>query len=231
MHQVRIEKFEGPLSLLLDLIEQEKLEITEVSLAQVAEQYLQAIETSAEQIATSELADFLLVAAKLLLLKSRALLPQLTLGQDEDESSLAGQLRIYKIYRQASRNLSKIIAAGNFAFYKKPVKFSLEPEFAPPPGLGSGHLAEKFTKIIEALSASLLVLVKKKIGPVVSLAERISQLRRILAVARPVEFSEFLRSARNKAELIVSFLALLELIKQKQIFVEERNRDIYVFAS
>ena len=231
MHQVKIEQFEGPLALLLDLVLQEKLEITEVSIAQVAEQYLLAIEANKERIMAAELADFLLVAAKLLLLKSRALLPELAVGREEGETNLAQQLKIYKIYRDASRNLGNLIAAGNFSFYRAPAKFTFRPEFAPPAGLRAGDLQKVFAEIIRSARAGLHILEKKKITRVFSLNERIAQLRLALAKVKQIEFSDWLRSARNKSEIIVSFLALLELIKQKQIFIEERNSDIYVFIS
>lgn len=231
MQQVKIEKFEGPLSLLLELVEQEKLEITDVSLAQAAEQYLRIISARERQIAPGELADFLLVAAKLLLLKSRALLPELPETQDEDENNLAEQLKIYKIYRDAADDLGRLVASGNFAFYRAEQKYSLQPEFAPPSGLQADDLANELASIIKALKEGLAILEKKKISRVVSISERIEQLRRLLSQAGQVEFSKFLRSARNRAEIVVSFLALLELIKQKQIFTQVRNRDIYVIAS
>ena len=99
MHKVKVDQFEGPLDLLLQLIEENKLEITKVSLAAVTEQYIQVLNQAAkEQVKASDLADFLVIAARLLLIKSRALLPFLEWGQDDEGEELTKQLKIYKEY-------------------------------------------------------------------------------------------------------------------------------------
>src|SRR5512136_2070141 len=105
-YQVRIPAFEGPLDLLLQLIEREKLDISAVSLAQVADQFL-AYVRELETVAAEVLADFLAVAARLVLIKSRALLPRPApaAGEEEEEDpaeALARQLREYKRYREAA---------------------------------------------------------------------------------------------------------------------------------
>ena len=102
-YTIKIQKFEGPLDLLLQLIEQEELDITEISLAHITEQYLEYLATI-EELYPDELADFLVVATKLLLIKSHMLLPELTL-EDEDEESLTRQLQLYKKYVEAARRL------------------------------------------------------------------------------------------------------------------------------
>lgn len=228
MYQVKIERFEGPLSLLLDLIEREKLDITEISLAQVTDQYLRIVSNYGDHIALSELADFLLLAGKLLLIKSRVLLPQFLSPEEEAGGDLERQLEIYKIYRQASERLAAVIKGGNFAFFRRESKIPLTPKFTPPAGLTAARLQKSFVRILENLRQSLNVLDKKKIKSIISLAERIGQLREILAGEKQVRFFSFLKSARSRTEIVISFLALLELIKQKEIFVKQSEGDIYV---
>ena len=92
--EIKIENFEGPLDLLLQLIEQEELDITQVSLSAVAEQFISYLETI-EKKEPEMLADFLLIAAKLLYIKSRALLPELEMELEEDSIDLARQLKMY----------------------------------------------------------------------------------------------------------------------------------------
>src|SRR3989339_270893 len=93
--EVSLEKYSGPLQLLLELIQKEELPITEVSLARVTEDYLNYM--SQHEVPTEELADFLVIASRLLLIKSRAILPQPE-EEQEEESSLALQLRLYKLF-------------------------------------------------------------------------------------------------------------------------------------
>src|SRR3989344_5914455 len=107
MYSLKLEKFEGPLDLLLQLIERQELNITEVSLAAVTEQYLVYL-SEHNDIAHEDLADFLVVAAKLLLLKSRLLLPELFVDDEEEAgTSLAEQLAVYRLYVKASHKLAR----------------------------------------------------------------------------------------------------------------------------
>lgn len=105
-YRFQLEQFEGPLDLLLGLIEKEKLDITQVSLAEIADQFLAYIDNN-ENINLEQLSAFLSVATRLILIKSRALLPILTFTEEEEESiqDLEEHLRLYQIFReQAKKN-------------------------------------------------------------------------------------------------------------------------------
>jgi len=96
MRDVSVEQFSGPFGLLLSLIESEKMDITEISLAKIADEYVTYIR-GAQDIDPEELADFLVVAAKLLFIKSKALLPYLYSGEEDEEiDDLERQLKMYK---------------------------------------------------------------------------------------------------------------------------------------
>jgi len=108
MHKIKIEDFEGPLDLLLQLIEKQKMDINQISLAKVTEQYIHFIESS-DGISPGELADFLVIAAKLLLIKSRSLLPYLE-SEDEDSGfELEKQLKMYKLFAEAAERVRSIL--------------------------------------------------------------------------------------------------------------------------
>ena len=93
---IKIDKFQGPLGLLLQLIEKEELDITEVSLAKISDQYIDSIKNT-KNIDPGETADFLVIAAKLLFIKSKALLPYLYPEEENEEiEELESQLRMYK---------------------------------------------------------------------------------------------------------------------------------------
>lgn len=227
VYKVRLEKFEGPLDLLLSLIEAEELPITEVSLARVTEQYVTHLKTIEEKN-PEELADFLLVAAKLLLIKSRVLLPSLDVGLDEEGMSLQDQLKLYKEYAEASKIIHKIILRHRFTYprQKAPIQQGI---FMPPQGLTSNKLASIFRDLLQ-LILPIAQLPKAAISRVISIKEKIEELRNLILSKAEVSFKSLLRASRGKTEVIVSFLALLELIKQKIVSVtqEELFEDIQV---
>ncbi|OJI06520.1 hypothetical protein BK004_03190 [bacterium CG10_46_32] len=219
MYEIKTESFEGPLSLLLQLIEQEKLDITTVSLATVTDQYLNRIKEMGERLSTAELADFLVVASRLLLIKSYVLLPSFSV-EDEDPDYLEEQLKMYKMYHDASKNLRAIIAQELFSFSRQPIKMA-PTEFSPPPKLTAPVLATQLLKLIAELEKTFIKLPKKTMRRIVSIGERIEHLRALLLSVEKVGFSEFLKSAKNKSEIVVSFLALLELVKQRHLVAHQ----------
>lgn len=227
MYEVKTEGFQGPLSLLLELIEDEKLDITNVSLAQVTEQYLTRVEALGENLPTGELADFLVVASRLLLIKSYVLLPTLA-DEDEAPDYLSQQLKMYKVYRDASQTLRALIAKKRFSFNRAPLKVAAV-EFSPPPKLESRALAARLARLIAELEKTFVRLPKKTMRRVVSIGERIEHLKTLLASVQKVGFSEFLKSTKNRSEIVVSFLALLELIKQRHLVADQpSSRDIVI---
>lgn len=220
MYKIKVKQFEGPLDLLLQLIEDRKLEITDLSLAEVTDQYLHIIHQSAQdRIKTSDLADFLVVAARLLLIKSRALLPFLQ-WEDEEGEELTTQLKIYKEYLEATKNLQKIIARKHFCFSREKLLTLQDIEFCPPSKLASSKLAAVFKEIIFGL-APFLSLPTEVIKKTIDIQEKIQHLREKIYREATIMFSEILKEAKNKTEIIVSFLALLELVKQRVIVVKQ----------
>ena len=222
MRKVKVQNFEGPLDLLLQLIENEKLEITEVSLAQVTEQYIQILHQSEKQIRTEELADFLVIASRLLLIKSRALLPFLQWEEEEGVEELTSQLKLYKEYLEATKVIQGIIAKKKFCFSREKLLTGQENGFAPPPKLVKDRLAEVFRVIINGLEP-LFNLPTEIVRKTISIQEKIQQIREMIYRQATAKFSDILKEAKDKTEIIVSFLALLELMKQKIIVVKQDN--------
>ncbi len=220
MYPVKVEQFEGPLDLLLQLIEQEQLSITSVSLAAVTEQYLKRLEQLGDRLTPADLADFLVVAAKLLLIKSQALLPYLTWDQEDDEDSLESQLKIYREYAVAAKAIHAQILKRQFGFSRERLLVAEEVGFAPPMSLTAVRLSEVFAGIIGNLPV-LPTLPQGLVRRTVSLQEKIAHLRTLLAGAAKLKFSTVLRPAKDRTEVIVSFLALLELIKMQNASVSQ----------
>lgn len=223
MHKIKVESFEGPLDLLLQLIEEQKLEITNVALAEVTEQYIAVLnESAADDVPADELADFLVVAARLLLIKSKALLPFLTWGEEDEGEELTKQLKIYKEYLEAMKVMQKMIAKKRFAYSREKLITSREIEFCPPPKLTGQNLAQTFAEVLRGLGP-ILNLPTEVVRKTINIQEKIAQIRERIFRETTSRFSDILREAKDKTEVIVSFLALLELIKQKVVCVKQTN--------
>jgi segregation and condensation protein A len=216
-YAVRLEQFEGPLALLLEMIEGEKLDISKVSLAAVTESYLKFLDAN-PGIPPEELADFLVVASRLLLIKSRLLLPFIQVPE-EDEGDLESQLKIYKEYLDASKLIEKMIGKRRFLFVHEKLP-SVEIGFAPPKKLTVGQMRDLFLAAIKRLDAVVKV-PQAIIEKTVSIHEKITQIRALVNKAERVSFRRLIQSAESRTEIVVSFLALLELIKQRSIRVSQ----------
>jgi len=228
MMEFTTEKFSGPLGLLLSLIESEELDITEVNLAKIADEYVNYIRQAAN-INPEELADFLVVAAKLLFIKSKALLPYLYSGEEEEElNDLEKQLRMYKEFIAASQKVQAIINQKNFLFLPPLIKnrraqFNL-PVFSPPPKLTAAILRDKFWQLIADLSERQeKKLPEEVLEPKINIEEKILLIKNLLIDRIKVNFSKLLAAAPTKTEVIVSFLAILELAKQKELIFEQED--------
>ena len=215
-------EFEGPLDLLLHLIEHREMDITRVSLGAVADQFLEFI-SAPGAIELSALADYLVIAAKLILIKSRLLLPQpenpTADGEEDIGEALAKQLREYKMFKQIAVFLREREKQGLHAY----------PRFAPPPrpeptnwklvGVTTEDLARALHDALHirptmpqgTLTVPLSVSIDQQIHQIVELTTR-----------RPrVSFSRLLEKAATRVQVIVTFLAVLELIKRRQIHAQQ----------
>ena len=214
--QIKINDFEGPLDLLLQLIEKNKLDITKVSLSAVAEQYIDYINNLTESD-PELLADFLLIAAKLLYIKSRALLPELELDEDE-ELDLAKQLKMYKKYIAASLQVKCLFEKNNYAYGRPAELTKVKVDFQPPASLTVNKLQQVMVKLLDNLVKQEKI-PHQTMAYVVSIKDKIRHIQQLLKSKSSLKFDELIKSAQNKTEIIVSFLGLLELVKQRQVNV------------
>lgn len=222
-YKVKLAVFEGPLDLLLQLIEKRQLDITTVALAQVADQYLEYIGLLPE-LDPALLSDFLVVAARLLLIKSRALLPQpppQSEGEEEDDAEvLARQLAEYKRFKQAAGELRKREEAGLRAYVRAAPLSKSGLSLAPKVSLDGVTLND----LTEALRAALARLAPDQpteaIAPVLwSISDKIAVIQRAVARQGRISFQALLAQVASRLEAIVTFLALLELIKAREVHV------------
>lgn len=213
---LKLDAFDGPLDLLLGLIEEQKLEITEVSLSKITEQFLDFLDQQ-EDIDEVILADFLVVAAKLLLMKSRALIPQFSL-EEEDGPTLEAQLKLYKAFVDASKKLNeKWLDTHRSVGRREPAR--KREGFFMPENVDRESMHKAFVKLVARLKPPK-PLPKTQIDKAISMKEKIKAIRSILKSRKKVGFRETI-GVTNKTDMIVGFLSLLELVKQQHVALHQ----------
>ncbi len=218
MYTLTLEKFQGPFNLLLQLIEKEKLDITEVSLAQVTDEFLRYLE-KIEQVQPDELADFLEIAAKLILIKSRLLIPEIT-KDDEEGQELVDQLKIYQHYARATREVGRIAARPVYSFCRDRIPLEIVPHFSLDVKITPDILEKHFRNLIVLISQQIKISQQTIKRRVISLQVKIKELLEVLKEKQEIVFGS-LTKGKRKPEKIVTFLAILELVKRRKALVSQ----------
>jgi segregation and condensation protein A len=220
--QIKTEVFEGPLDLLLQLIEKRKLFINDVSLAKVTDDYIDHVK-AVDNFPMSSAAQFILIASTLLLLKSKSLLPTISLTEEEEESieDLEKRLRLYKYFLGVSKSVQGIFGV-NVIFAKKHTKVN-DPLFSPQEGFTKNEALASIESVINHLprkKRSKEVSVTKT----VSLGDTIQSLTERMQQTLKMSFKEFAQHEKaEKIDVIIGFLAMLELVKQEIIEVNQTS--------
>ncbi len=223
MISIKIDKFQGPLSLLLQIIEKEEMDITSVDLSKIADEYLEYIKRSPDILAES-MADFLLMAAKLLYIKSKALLPYLLSEEDQEEiDDLKDKLKLYKDFVALSSNIKNIIGQKKFSFSRS-LEFSLKrrllltDQFFSPKNVDQRVLKKAFDLVLLGLEEGREEkLEEESMESVLSIEDKISFIQKAVSDKIKISFTEILKGSKSRSELVVSFLAVLELLKQREL--------------
>ena len=219
--EIKTPIFEGPLHLLLSLVEKRQLLINEISLTKVTDEFISYINSSVNAT-TSESAEFILVAATLVLIKSKSLLPaiELTSGESADIEILEHRLKMLKAVREMAGFLKHHLA-GPPIFLANDRPFT--PIFSPAEDLTYASLKNAIKELFASLP-------KKEVVPtavvqkVVSLQEMIEDLTERIQRGLKMSFKQFSKNhAESKVGLIVSFLALLELVKRGIVSVSQND--------
>jgi len=222
-YTVQTAVYEGPLDLLLDLIERAELDITAVSLAAVTEQYLDYLH-HLEETHADEISAFLVIAAKLVQIKSEALLPRPPVrapGEEDSGASLVEQLKLYKRFKEIA-NLLGEREMQNLRTYLR---------LAPPPKI-EGKLDLSNITITDLIEAARDVYAqeseKQALGTVISapkvtIREKIELISMKLGAAEHAHFRELLGENPSRIEIVVTFLALLELVKRYRVAARQEG--------
>lgn len=231
----KLEKFEGPLDLLLHLIEKNKINIYDIPIAEITDQYLEYVSRMEEE-SLDVVSEFLVMAATLLDIKARMLLPREVNEEGEEEdprAELVERLLEYKTYKYMSMELKDMEVDADKVFYKAPTIPKEVEKYEEPVDLDQlldGLTLSKLQKIFE----SVMKRQKDKIDPVrstfgtikkepVSLEEKIEAVLAYAGKHRRFSFRGMLNRQKDKTEIVVTFLALLELMKMGRIRLTQEH--------
>ncbi|MBQ8636510.1 MAG: segregation/condensation protein A [Clostridia bacterium] len=225
--QYKLESFNGPLDLLLHLITKNKVSIWDIPIVDITEQYLEAIE-GIEDSALEDTSEFLVLAAQLLYIKSKMLLPKPETDEEEEDprEELARRLEEYKLFKEASVSLRKNEFSSRYMFFKpeEKIEFPL-PEY------------DKHHEVDELLDAFAAIIARKErkkkpekrafsgiVGrEKVSVEDMVEKVCKYLAKKPKLNFKSVFKPDDSKPEMIATFLAILEMIKLNKIKAEYDN--------
>ena len=215
-YKVRLEVFEGPLDLLLYLIKQDEIDIYDISLERITGQYLEYLQAFKEL--NIELAgEFIVMAANLIYLKSRSLLPidqqppEEDAGEEDPRWELIRQLIEYKKFKEAAAELH-LRESGASSALQEPLRLG---------EVGIFQLISAFQTVMRRIEARQDV--QEIFGERFSVSEKIDAILQRVATGVPLRFSDLFAAAASRVEVVVTFLALLELIRLKQVRAAQKN--------
>jgi len=218
--KIKVGEFEGPLEMLLALIEKHKLHISKVSLAEVADEYVAYLQRDPNR-PIAEMANFILVASTLMLIKSLSLLPGLTLTPEETASvdELERQLKHYQRIKELVPDLKNRF--GETMIFEREPSRQREIVFTPSPEIKSAGLLEAVRGVIASLP-KIEKLPAAIIRKVISLEEVMTDLASRISRSLKMSFKDYVRENKHeKINVIVSFLGMLELVKQGTVDVRQ----------
>ncbi len=240
--QLKTSYFEGPLELLLDLIEGKKLHVSEISLAEVTEEYLNYLNLFSEVAESDDhyksmmvdRSQFIVVAATLILIKARSLLRTIELTEEETESidDLTERLRLYEIVKRYGELLTQQFSKKPYMFRGNPPKEKPVPQFLPHDSVNSGVLINLLQEVLNTLPITE-TLQEKSVKVTITLEQVMDRVQKAVesgALFSLRDATDRYRNATNPAEkreakvfAVLSFLAVLEMVKKAQVAVQQQD--------
>lgn len=226
-YRVQLDVYEGPLELLYQLVEKEQIDIWDIPIARVTEQYLAYLDTL-EQLNIDIAAEFIVMAARLLHIKAKMLLPRPQEeasddGAEDPRLDLAMSLYEYKLFKEAAAELARM-ADGRWGLFPRPDVFrprNVKVHYKDPiGGIGVIELARAFQKLLEGHRPEKPVLVPRV---KIDVGLRMAELRQLFGRRRRIRFDRLFQKSASRAEVIATFLALLELMRQGVVTAKQEE--------
>jgi segregation and condensation protein A len=220
---IKTETFEGPMELLIELVEKRKLLINDISLAEVTDEYMATV-SAMQELSLPNTAQFITLAATLLLIKSKSLLPVLDLTEEEEGSieDLELRLKQYQIYRDAGLTIQQ--AFGKMMMYDPEYTPPREPLFVTDDFCSQHALGEAMGRVLSSLPKAAAEKPKARVRPTISLEDMMERLQKRIETQMQTRFSEIRATETEHKNVIVGFLAILELFKQGNVIITQSSR-------
>lgn len=220
-YKVKLEVFEGPLDLLLYLIKKEEINVHDIPITRITEQYLEYLNLM--QLLDLDIAgEFLVMAATLMQIKSKMLLPPEEQPQEEEEedprAELVKRLLEYKKFKEAASNLAQLESERGNLFTRQPQTLELDAGDSPFFEASLFDLISAFSKVLKELPRETF---HQIIKDEFTVAEKVHEIFHLLVQESVIYFSQLFRKAKHKIEAITIFLALLELIRLKEVVIRQ----------
>jgi segregation and condensation protein A len=223
----RLDRYEGPLDLLLSLIAKNKVEITDIPIAMICDQYMEYL-SEAQRMDLEIASEFIVMASELMLIKSRMILPREDDGKDDPRKELVDALLLYRQAKQAAEELRPLYAEYSGRVTKD--NDDVPPEKGFPLGLDTALLTKALNVLLARFKSSELepeILINPLIKPhVVSVEEKIEELLDILDMQESASLFFLLKDADSRPELLARFMGILELTKIQRILIVEDKTGI-----
>lgn len=224
-YTVQLTQFEGPLDLLLHLIEEAEVDVKDIFVSEITAQYL-AYMNQLEELDMDTASEFLTMAATLLYIKSRQLLPRPPKEDEEEESPeelLIRQLRDYKAFKEASEKLKSLFESARESCARLPEDVPLPPKEVALDNTTMDGLFAAFLEMLSRKNDAPEVIRSQHVNPDrYTVRSQTSKIRSILLEKSAVTFEELFTSEAERTEIITTFMALLEMIARGEILLKQR---------
>ncbi len=226
-YTVSLKQFDGPLDLLLTLIGKARIDIQEIFVSEITEQYL-AYMAGVDELDMESASEFLQMAATLVEIKSRAMLPKPPRVEDEEgltpEEALVRQLTEYKKFKEASREMQKLESEAREILTKLPEEFPLPPQEVELTGLTLEKLTRAFARVLKRLEES-----RAGSGPqrhirrdTYTVGQCMARIGRMVRKGR-CAFTALFEDAADRDEVITMFMAMLEMVKHSRLHISQES--------
>lgn len=218
----KLDAFEGPLDLLLNLIDKNKVSITDIPISIICDQYMEYIR-EAQSMDMEIAAEFIIMASELMLIKSKMLLPKITEDEEDPRAALADALLRYKQAKEATLLMAPLYATYSGRMVKDTDEITVDKTEVADQSIDKlfeamKHIIMQNTVMEKAEKTHFTPLIKK---PIVSVELKIIEILDVLTSKKAASLRELLEGAVSRADLIASFMGVLELIKVRRILIDE----------
>lgn len=224
-YTVQLQQFEGPLDLLLHLIEEAEVDVKDIFVSEITAQYLSYMD-QLDELDMDTASEFLTMAATLLYIKSRQLLPRPPKeddGEEDPETLLIRQLRDYKAFKEASEQLQSLFESARESCTRLPEDVPLPPKEVELDGATMDGLFAAFLELLERKQDAPEVIRSQHVNPDrYTVRSQTGRIRAVLQDKSAVTFEELFSANAERMEIIVTFMALLEMIARGEILLRQK---------